>query len=254
MRSIVQQTGDPVSQYSPRPVRTLLASVAALAFAAGAGPIRAQAPAPVGLTVGCNNVTLTWPTGTPADEVAAAVSPTAAVVAIWRFDAATQRFAGFAPGFASISDLNGVGRLDAVFVCVGQAATLSRPSLDASAPPVSHGGPVRDYVSLVDALRAAGAQAEPDGPVDQPFFSVPGVALLVDSERVQVFEYADETAARAAVATVSPDAGTIGRTSVSWVAPPHVFSQGRIIVLYVGADPRVLGRLSAVLGPQVAGR
>ncbi|MCH7843602.1 MAG: hypothetical protein IID01_12655 [Chloroflexi bacterium] len=38
-------------------------------------------------------------------------------------------------------------------------------------PIVSHGGPVKDYVSLVDNLRAAGATVDPAGTVSRPFFA-----------------------------------------------------------------------------------
>jgi hypothetical protein len=41
---------------------------------------------------------------------------------------------------------------------------------------------------------------------------------------------------------------------VDWVAPPHFFLKGRVLVLYVGSDPAVLAALRAVLGAQVAGR
>ncbi len=43
-----------------------------------------------------------------------------------------------------------------------------------TAPIVSHGGPVEDYVSLVDNLRAAGATVDPAGTVSQPFFAPQG--------------------------------------------------------------------------------
>ena len=41
---------------------------------------------------------------------------------------------------------------------------------------------------------------------------------------------------------------------VTWVAPPHFYRQGRVIVLYVGSNPNILSLLTAVLGPQFAGR
>ena len=91
-----------------------------------ASPAQTEA---VQLVFGCNNVTLTWPDGTAVAEVAAAVSPTDALVAIWRFDAAARRFLGFAPQFPEVSDLRVVNRLAAVFVCVDQEATLTRPAL-----------------------------------------------------------------------------------------------------------------------------
>src|SRR6266581_9373033 len=43
-----------------------------------------------------------------------------------------------------------------------------------STPPISHGGPVQDYVSLINHLRGVGATIVPTGSVTQPFFSVPG--------------------------------------------------------------------------------
>lgn len=131
-------------------------------------------------------------------------------------------------------------------------ALLILPACAAS--PVSHGGPVRDYVSLVDNLRAAGATIEPAGSVDQPFFSVEGNAIDVNGENVQVFEYADQAAAEAEAETISPDGSSIGTSMVTWVDPPHFFQTGRIIVLYVGDNQEVIELLGEVVGPQIAGR
>lgn len=93
----------------------------------------AQAPAgtteQVSLTPPCTNVALTWPSGTPITVVAAAIQPQAALRVIWRYDAAAERFQGFTPDPAAPSDLRIVNPLDAVFVCVTGAATLTRPAL-----------------------------------------------------------------------------------------------------------------------------
>lgn len=115
-------------------------------------------------------------------------------------------------------------------------------------------GPVQDYASLVDNLRAAGAAVEAAGEVSQDFFSVKGQVIEVDGEDVQVFEYSDESAANAEAALVSPDGSSIGTTMVSWIAPPHFYKAGRIIVVYVGDDQRAMDMLKSVLGPQFAGR
>ncbi|HEV2107022.1 MAG TPA: hypothetical protein VGR16_02025 [Thermomicrobiales bacterium] len=40
---------------------------------------------------------------------------------------------------------------------------------------------------------------------------------------------------------------------MEWVAPPHFFRQGAVIVLYVGEDPAVLDLLEELLGAQFAG-
>ncbi len=121
-------------------------------------------------------------------------------------------------------------------------------------PPVSHGGPVKDYISLVDNLRAAGATVEPAGDVEQPFFSVKGQVIKVNGQDIQVFEYADDIAADTEAALVSPDGGSIGTTMPFWVAPPHFYKAGRIIVLYIGENGAVIDVLESVLGVQFAGR
>jgi hypothetical protein len=50
------------------------------------------------------------------------------------------------------------------------------------------------------------------------------------------------------------DGGGTATTIVDWVAPPHFFLKGRVLVLYVGSDPAVQKLLAGVLGPQFAGR
>lgn len=124
----------------------------------------------------------------------------------------------------------------------------------APAPTISHGGPVRDYISLVDSLRAANANVQPAGDITQPFFSVKGLIITVNGNDVQVFEYADVAAADAEAALVSPDGSSIGTTMVGWVAPPHFYQAEKVIVLYVGENKTVIDILESVLGPQFAGR
>jgi hypothetical protein len=82
----------------------------------------------VGLVRGCNNLVLTWPDGTSLTTVAAALSPADALVAIWRFDAATGRYLGFNPAVAGVSDLTAATQRDAVFICLTGPATLARPA------------------------------------------------------------------------------------------------------------------------------
>ena len=120
-------------------------------------------------------------------------------------------------------------------------------------PIVSHGGPVHDHVSLVDALRAQGLTVEPTGPVSQPFFPISGQALTVNGQDIQVFEFDDPSATESQVNEISPDGMTIGGTAVHWIGPPHFFSTGKIIVLYVGTNPMLLEQLEMALGKQIAG-
>ncbi len=124
----------------------------------------------------------------------------------------------------------------------------------APATVVSHGGPVTDYVSLIDGLRAAGATVEPAGTVDQPFFSVQGLMIAVDGGDVQVFEYADAASMEEAAGDVSADGGSVGTSMIGWVEPPHFYKMAKLLVLYVGSDGGVMQLLEDVLGEQFAGR
>lgn len=122
------------------------------------------------------------------------------------------------------------------------------------APIVSHGGPVEDYVSLIDSLRGAGAIVEPGDQVEQAFFTVKGQIIKVKGTDVQVFEYENAEAMEADAAQVTPDGGSIGTSMVMWVEAPHFYKAGRILVLYVGEDQVVLDLLEGALGVQFAGR
>ncbi|MCA1620505.1 MAG: hypothetical protein LC795_14590 [Acidobacteria bacterium] len=114
--------------------------------------------------------------------------------------------------------------------------------------------PPADAHSLAEALKARGLKVEPAGGVTQPFFSVEGRAFDVEGENVQVFRYPTEAAARKEAAGVSPDGSGTATSMVSWVGTPHFYRKGRLIVLYVGDNPKVLGALSGALGAQFAGR
>ena len=119
---------------------------------------------------------------------------------------------------------------------------------------VSHGGPVIGYVSLVDNLRVAGAGVEPAGIVKQPFFVPPGQLLTVNGGDVQVFEFASTEEAATAASTVSTDGSSIGTSMVAWVAAPHFYQAGKLIVIYVGSDGGDINLLEEVVGSQFAGR
>jgi hypothetical protein len=113
---------------------------------------------------------------------------------------------------------------------------------------------VEDQASLIEALRARGAAVEPGEPVEQIFFAVTGQIIAVNGEDVQVFEYDSAEAMQADAAQVASDGGSIGTNMVTWVATPHFYNAGRILVLYVGDDPEIIELLEGVLGPQFAGR
>lgn len=106
---------------------------------------------------------------------------------------------------------------------------------------------------LVEELRAAGNAVEEGDAISQPFFTVQGQVIIVDGSDVQVFEYGSSEAADEEAALVSPDGTSVGTTMILWVATPHFYKGGALIVLYVGDDAAVTDVLEAVLGPQFAG-
>lgn len=113
---------------------------------------------------------------------------------------------------------------------------------------------IKDYTTLVNALRQSGLSVDVAGDVSQPFFSAQGRSINVNGETVQVFEYADEQAMQSDAAKVGGDGFHVANAVVDWTAPPHFYKQGRLIVLYVGHETRVKSALDFVLGPQFAGQ
>jgi hypothetical protein len=126
--------------------------------------------------------------------------------------------------------------------------------------PQSHGGPVQDQVSLIDALRKT-VTVDISGTISQPFLNPQsGTAVRLSGgpvttpADVQLFEYGSALAASADAKRISPDGSGTANTKISWVAPPHFFLKGRVMALYVGSDSAVLTLLQSLLGPQFAGR
>jgi hypothetical protein len=113
---------------------------------------------------------------------------------------------------------------------------------------------VMDRTRLTEKLRAAGARVERRGSAEQPFLSVKGVMFKVYGEDVQVFQYRNAADADTQAAAVSPDGGTVGTTKIHWIGRPHFYKEGRLLVLYLGDEPKVLKALEAVLGRQFAGK
>jgi len=141
----------------------------------------------------------------------------------------------------------------------GAGVTAASTATETSETAVSHGGPVRDHVSMIDHLRARGYTVEPIGDVEQPFLRAEGTTLRIsggDIEQpveMQSYDYNDTEAAAADAAQIGPD-GNPRTAMITWVAPPHFFLKERAFVLYVGSDPAVLRLLNDMLGPQFAGR
>ena len=136
---------------------------------------------------------------------------------------------------------------------------------------VSHGGPVRDHVSLVDNLRARGLQVDPASSSKFDLVRVAGTVLKLSGDSLQQeaevisFNYDDKDLGTDGVRAAQEDASRIsadgtsamglqGAVRVYYAGTPHLFRRERVIVLYVGDDQALLRMLTELLGPQFAGR
>ena len=124
------------------------------------------------------------------------------------------------------------------------------PSKQAAVP----AGRATDYASLLGDLRTAGVRAEPGGEVEQPFLSIEGKMIKIGDEDVQVFQYSEAAQADAQAALVSPDGSTVGTSKIRWIGSPHFYKRGKLLVLYLGDDAKVIKALDAALGRQFAGK
>ena len=149
--------------------------------------------------------------------------------------------------------LSSIGLLFAVVVGCASGGEKS-PGPDRIQPQPSTRGAVTDYPSLIKSLRAAGAGATATGDVEQPFLSIKGMMVKVHGEDVQVFQYPSAAEMEAQATPISRDGMAVGTRKIFWVGAPHFFKQGRLLVLYVGDNDKVLKALEAALGRQFAGQ
>jgi hypothetical protein len=138
--------------------------------------------------------------------------------------------------------------------CGGQATKQTSTVIQEVTPGTADVLKVVDQSSLIEALKAAGLTVENGDPLEQPFFTAPGQIIRVNGADVQVFEYESPEAMEADASQVAEDGGSVGTSMMSWMAPPHFYKAGRILVLYVGDDLKVIDVLTGALGPQFAGR
>jgi hypothetical protein len=145
---------------------------------------------------------------------------------------------------------------------LGRSATMQGGTSSAPppfAPPTSGTvqGTVQDYATLVTALTAAGAAVQlgrelPPGDI----FGAPSRDILVNGRaHMSVFEYPTAAAAADVAACFHGGQkrcpGERSDTIIDYVAPPHLYLAGRVLVLYTGAAASMLELLASVLGPPV---
>jgi hypothetical protein len=113
-------------------------------------------------------------------------------------------------------------------------------------------GPVQDQAGLIEALRKAGATVTIGDQIQQPFLSATGTQIRVNGTDVQAFEYADEAAAQADATKLKDTLAGRRTTMISWVASPHAYRAGRVLVLCIGDEPAIRKLLEQTLGAPFA--
>ncbi len=121
---------------------------------------------------------------------------------------------------------------------------------------------VYSYDNFIDDLLDSGASVQVGEEIEKGYLSVQGRNILVNGERIQVFEYDNAALADEQVARISPDLSSIEAADgtiivLSWAFPTYFYSKGRLIVVYgdvsSGADPSTRNVLENILGPEFAG-
>jgi len=141
---------------------------------------------------------------------------------------------------------------------VGENERPDEPSSSAGNPAIAD---VDDYdiESLMANLTDQGADVRrmvPSNTTGPMLLRTIPANLCVNRRTVQVFEY--ETAEeRAAVSDLISDDGSNvptgdGTAIVEWIDPPHFYTRGRIIALYLGPIDDLAAVLESLLGPPLS--
>jgi hypothetical protein len=110
------------------------------------------------------------------------------------------------------------------------------------------------YAEMVNNLRAAGAQVEAGGEINQPFleeYNIKGQVLKVNGADIQVFELESELLRALVASQISEDGYTIAMTTIDWLDQPNFWAIGRLVVLYVGSDEAMIDLISNVMGEPI---
>lgn len=135
--------------------------------------------------------------------------------------------------------------------------TVALETSQPSTSTVAYSGEIIDYDSFLMALTYAGAKPVPQENINHQFLSVPGKVVMLGSQHVQVFEYRDRASADADGQRFSPDGAWFDRdgipTLVNWIATPHLYRTGKLLIVYVGDDVEMLSLLEITVGQEFAG-
>jgi len=134
-----------------------------------------------------------------------------------------------------------------------QYVLKQQPKLPSSNYSTQFDGKVIDFQSLVSAIKSRGLAVEQIEKIDDSVFEVPIQVISVGGMDLQVYEFDSESDVSIAKEIVSSDGTEIGLSVIRWMDTPHFYSQGKIIVQYIGHNSEMLNLLDLFLGNQFAG-
>lgn len=104
---------------------------------------------------------------------------------------------------------------------------------------------------LTDALQDLGMTTVEGGEAPAGGFGVAGRRIQIGAAQVEVYEYESVEAREAISSTIPPEATSIGGLPATWADRPHLWTAGRIIVVYVGTDGGTVLLLSSLMGDSI---
>ena len=77
--------------------------------------------------------------------------------------------------------------------------------------------------------------------------------LSIDNLHLSILIFSNEETAKAALNSISEDGSKIGHAYISWVTHPHIYQNGKMIVIYAGDSLKMQWELKNILGRQDRG-
>jgi len=112
---------------------------------------------------------------------------------------------------------------------------------------------VYSYASFIDSLEKKKVTSQVVEILEDSSFSVPTIVLSINGETIQVYEFLSADEAQKASLLVSEDGTEIGTSIIRWMDEPHFYTQGKIIVQYIGHNQEIKNLLESLLDKQFAG-
>lgn len=114
------------------------------------------------------------------------------------------------------------------------------------------------YSAFMQKLHQKGITTTTTQALNTDLFSGTAHGVTIQMEHISVFEYETNAAMQADANRISSDGSTLhnqngSASAIDWIAPPHFYKAGRILVFYVGKSQYVISLLQSILGRPFAG-